>query len=183
MRFERYIAFWRRAGSQPWRISAYAEVGGPMAGDVTLPALATSPSVPILPKPIDDARTKVREADSLFADLAYRMGVGYAFANTVAGNGVLFGNPALVIGPDAIREFYRARGETSLAWKPVFAAVAGSGDLGFTVGESIHTIRGPSGAAVQRFGKYLTVWKRQQDGSWKFLVDGGNGSPSPEARR
>jgi ketosteroid isomerase-like protein len=183
VRFERYIAFWRRGPAQPWRITAYAEVNGPTTGEAALPALATSPSVPILPKPLDEARTKVREADSLFADLAYRMGVGYAFSNTVAANGILFGTPALVIGPDAVREFYQSRGETSLAWKPVFAGVAGSGDLGFTVGESIRTVRGPSGAAVQRFGKYLTVWKRQKDGSWKFLVDGGNGSPSPEARR
>jgi ketosteroid isomerase-like protein len=50
--------------------------------------------------------------------------------------------------------------------------------LGFTVGEYTLTGRGPTGAAVQRFGKYLTVWKRQPNGSWKFAVDGGNGSPA-----
>src|SRR5579884_566654 len=29
IRFERYLAFWQRARGQPWRIVAYAEIGGP----------------------------------------------------------------------------------------------------------------------------------------------------------
>src|ERR1043166_3990238 len=107
------------------------------------------------------------------------MGTTYAFSNTAADQGVLFGLPELLIGPKIIREADEARGEsTSLTWKPVYANVAGSRDLGYTVGEYISTGRGPTGAAVQRFGKYLTVWKRQKDGTWKFLVDGGNTSPA-----
>jgi hypothetical protein len=186
IRLERYIAFWRRAATPgaPWQIAAYAEVGSPSSpSDVVLSAAALQPSVAILPKSLDDARSQVREADSLFADLAYRMGVGYAFSNTVAANGVIFGNPALVVGPSAIRDYYAEREEVSLAWKPVYADVAGSADLGFTVGEYISTVRGPSGAAVQRFGKYLTIWARQKDGTWKFLADGGNALPVPDSRR
>ena len=65
----------------------------------------------------------------------------------------------------------------------VFAWVAGSEDIGFTVGEYIATLRGPSGAAIQRFGKYLSVWQRQHDDTWKFVVDGGNGSPPKASDR
>ena len=125
----------------------------------------------------------MREADSLFADLAYRMGVGFAFSNTADESGAIFDSPVLVVGPNAIRDYYAGRPEVSLAWKPVYAAVAESADLGFTVGEYIQTVRGATGAAVQRFGKYLTVWKRQKDGSWKFVVDGGNPSPTPPDHR
>ena len=182
--FERYIAYWERAGDQPWRITAYSEVGSPAASEVSLSADLVTPPARRLPKPLDEATANVRAADSLFADLAYRMGTGFAFSNTAADNGVVFGSPQLVIGPDAIRSFYAAQGtSSSLTWRPVFAVVAGSRDLGFTVGEYIATGLGPSGAAVQRFGKYLTVWKRQRDGSWKFVVDGGNSTPARESQK
>jgi ketosteroid isomerase-like protein len=124
------------------------------------------------------ARSAVFAADSLFADLGYRMGTGYAFAATVAADGVLFGNPQLVIGPQAVQDFFSGGAGASLSWQPVYASVAASRDLGFTIGEYTSTGRGPTGAAVQRFGKYLTIWRLQGDGTWKFVVDGGNGTPS-----
>jgi hypothetical protein len=177
--FERYVAFWQRVRGQPWRIVAYAEVGGQppstRAEELSLSVADTTPPVPDLPKPLALARDGLRAADSLFSDLAYRMGVGYAFANTITAEGVVFGEPQLVIGPKAVGDYYDARRDgTSLTWRPVYAVVAGSMDLGFTVGEYIATGRGPSGAAVQRFGKYLTVWRRERDGTWKFVADGGN---------
>lgn|SRR5512143_304389 len=184
VRFERYIAYWRRAGDQLWRIAAYSEVGSPPAGEVSVVADQLTPPVRQLAKPLEEATAKVRAADSSFSDLAYRMGTGYAFSNTVADNGVLFGSPQFVIGPDAVRAFYAAQGTaTSLTWRPVYAAVSDSRDLGFTIGEYISTGLGPSGAAVQRFGKYLTVWKLQRDGAWKFVVDGGNSTPARDSQK
>lgn len=63
--------------------------------------------------------------------------------------------------------------EIRLEWWPNFAGISASGDLGFTTG----------GVAVngQRTGHYVTVWARQDDGSWKWIYDGGNGSPSADA--
>ena len=120
---------------------------------------------------IENAIARIRATDSLFSDLADRMGTPFAFARYIDPVGVLFGRPQLVIGAKAVQEFYASQGGgTSLSWRPVYADVAGSLDLGFTVGEYSITSRGATGAAVQRFGKYLTVWKRQPDGSWKFVV-------------
>lgn len=176
--FERYIAYWTRAKDQPWRIVAYAEINGPAAPEPTVIPEQPPPTQPDVPKAVAAARANVFAADSAFADLGYRMGSAFAFSNTVAPDGVVFGNPQLVIGPHAIDEFLAGRGaESSLTWHPIFAAVAASRDLGYTIGEYTITARGPTGAAVQRFGKYLTVWKRQSNGTWKFVVDGGNGSP------
>lgn len=174
-RFERYIAYWERGQATPWRIVAYAEIAGPAAGEVALTTTETTPPVPSWPKERADAAQRVRAADSLFSDVAYRLGLAVAFSGAIAPTGVVFGSPPLVVGPDAVREFYLAQGTgTSLSWHPVYAAAAASRDLGFTIGEYVATGLGPSGAAVQRFGKYLTVWKLQRDGTWKFLVDGGS---------
>jgi ketosteroid isomerase-like protein len=111
----------------------------------------------------------------LFADLNDRMGLSFAFSNTVAPGGFLFDGGRLVVGPDAVRELFDSRPPgNSLSWRPVTSSVAGSLDLGWTTGEYVATGRGRSGAAVQRFGKYLTVWSLQSDKSWKFLIDGGS---------
>jgi ketosteroid isomerase-like protein len=61
-------------------------------------------------------------------------------------------------------------GDRSLAWWPVLAGIARSGDFGFTTGSfSIDATRAPR-------GQYFTVWKRQPDGSWRWIFDGGPGS-------
>jgi ketosteroid isomerase-like protein len=183
VRVDRYIAFWQRDRAQLWRIVAYAEVNGETSPEVAFAAGQLSPLPRVVGRPLADMIASVRAADSVFSDLADRRGTGYAFSNTVADVGVLFSGPHLIVGPKAVDEFYRSRpAGSSLSWRPVHVVVAGSGDLGFTVGEYIATGRGPSGAAVQRFGKYLTVWKRQPDGSWKFVVDGGNETPARAER-
>jgi hypothetical protein len=182
-RLERYIAFWQRGRAQPWRIVAYAEVNGLPGVEVSLTADQLSPPVRQLSREAAEAAARIRGVDSLFSDLADRMGTAYAFSNTVAPYGAVFGGTRLIVGPDAVNEFYKTQnGGTALTWRPVFGSVATSGDLGFTIGEYIATGRGPSGAAVQRFGKYLTVWHRQSDGGWKFVVDGGNATPARAER-
>jgi ketosteroid isomerase-like protein len=179
IRLERYIAYWERGRGQPWRITAYAEVGSPAANGLALPR--TDPPEPGQrpSKPMLAATAKVQATDSLFSDLADRMGTAFAFSNNADDYGVVFGSPALVVGPKAIQKFFEAQGTaSSLSWRPVYTSVAASLDLGFTVGDYTATSRGASGAAIQRFGKYLTVWKRERDGTWKFLVDGGNATPA-----
>jgi hypothetical protein len=56
----------------------------------------------------------------------------------------------------------------------VDAGAAASADLGFTVGVATYVA---SPGASPRRSKYLTVWALQRDGSWRYLVDGGNALP------
>ncbi|HVX38043.1 MAG TPA: hypothetical protein VHB25_00625 [Gemmatimonadaceae bacterium] len=183
VQLERYIAFWRRGAGAAWRIAAYAEIGAPPAAEVTFSSAELTPPPPPAAKAVAGAAFNIREADSLFSDLADRMGTANAFGAYVAPYGVIFGAPTLVVGPSAVRAYFTARSAgTSLAWRPVFQGAAGSLDLGFTVGEYIATGRGASGAAVQRFGKYLTIWQRQPNGDWKFVVDGGNPTPAKSSQ-
>jgi ketosteroid isomerase-like protein len=129
-----------------------------------------------------DAVQQVRAADSAFALLADLQGTGVAFSTYVAPQGVVFAGSELVVGSDAVRALFEAqqrRGMT-LNWRPVYADAAESGDLGMSVGESVIMGRTEAtGSVFQRFGKYLTIWERQPNGRWRFVVDGGNGSPTP----
>ena len=112
---------------------------------------------------------RFRQADSAFALAADLQGTGIAFAQYVAPQGVVFSGSEIVIGTEAVRALFdeqQSAGGT-LNWRPVYADAAESGDLGFTVGEYVFTGRGTTGTVVQRFGKYLTVSKKQAGGEWR----------------
>ncbi|MGA9581017.1 MAG: hypothetical protein WBR13_03480, partial [Allosphingosinicella sp.] len=61
-----------------------------------------------------------------------------------------------------------------LKWWPAYAGIAASGDLGFTTGPYVV-------GAGDRLGHgwYFTIWKRQPDGSWRWIID--HGPPTREA--
>jgi ketosteroid isomerase-like protein len=58
-----------------------------------------------------------------------------------------------------------------LAWHPDYARVFG--DIGVTSGPYLRQIRAGSGQEESETGRYVTVWHRQADGSWRFVWDGG----------
>jgi ketosteroid isomerase-like protein len=58
-----------------------------------------------------------------------------------------------------------------LVWHPDKLGVARSGELGYTSGTYLWSFKDASGKPVSDRGKYLTVWKKQADGSWKVLFD------------
>ena len=62
----------------------------------------------------------------------------------------------------------------SLQWIPVKADV--SDNLGYTFGKWELRVSDP--ASVQ-YGTYVTIWKKQENGSWKFVLDAGNSGPRP----
>lgn len=56
-----------------------------------------------------------------------------------------------------------------ISWTPSKAEV--SGDLGYTSGAYEFSFVDPTGKTIPDHGKYVTVWKKQKDGSWKVLLD------------
>ncbi len=69
-----------------------------------------------------------------------------------------------------------------MAWEPQKGEVAQSGDLGYTWGKYTVETKDKDGKPVKSHGKYLNVWKKQANGSWKVVVDIGNKSPSPDTK-
>ena len=69
----------------------------------------------------------------------------------------------------------------SLSWSASKADVSASGDLGYTIGSYEITSNDPAGNPVTRPGKYLTVWKKQEDGQWKVAVDAPSENQPPPA--
>ena len=68
----------------------------------------------------------------------------------------------------------------SVTWEPTDAVAGDGGDLGYTVGSYEMTMPTEGGPVVVS-GKYLTVWQRQDDGSWKVSADMFNDNGPPVA--
>ena len=81
-----------------------------------------------------------------------------------------------------LRGFEDFPGTASLTWTPIDGKIAKSGDMGYTYGRYVMTRSTGSKSHVSH-GKYITIWKRQADGSWRVVFDGGNSSPAVLADR
>ncbi|HEV8263425.1 MAG TPA: DUF4440 domain-containing protein [Gemmatimonadales bacterium] len=167
----KYLACWRRRADGPWRITAYARTKMAAGRAATSePALVPAPPV----RGHADSH-ELLAADSAFAALSAARGARAAFVAFAADEAITLGPGGAPMnrGRDAIgATFAEFPAGAVLEWAPVTADVAGSGDLGCTVGEAVVKPRGS-------YSKYLTVWKRQPDGRWKFVADGGNARPAP----
>jgi len=83
----------------------------------------------------------------------------------------------LIHGKAQLREFYAKIWETpgiTVDWHPVKADIAASADLGYTIGVAEWRWPEKDGKTATRASKYLTVWKKKPDGSWKVQADLGN---------
>lgn len=170
---ERYIAYWSRTRGSQWRITAYVEISpgnlSSIVGDKPSP-IAGAGGAPT-------AHALV-VADSQFGEKASALGPAAAMRERLSPEGVLLTTTQLVVGPAAASDYFESRRTFSITWVPRDARIAASADLGFTVGDAVSTSLGPTGAATQRFTKYLTVW-RKEDGRWLVAVTGANDRPSP----
>ena len=119
------------------------------------------------------------KTEQAFSKMAEEKNTRDAFMAFIADDGLLF-RPGAVNGKQWMLEHPvpppSSDKKPLLAWQPSFAGMAASGDLGFTTGpwEAKSDIKDerPSG-----YGHFMTVWKKQMDGSWKFVVDLGISHP------
>jgi ketosteroid isomerase-like protein len=78
----------------------------------------------------------------------------------------------LVAGKDGLRKAWAvaaADKSFALSWVPLKVVV--SGDMAYEIGDYQFAGRGPGGKHMVEKGKYVVVWGRQPDGSWKVLVN------------
>jgi ketosteroid isomerase-like protein len=59
----------------------------------------------------------------------------------------------------------------SISWTPMYVEVAKSGDLAYILGSYTRTTKAGKDKPVADRGKYLAVWKKQADGTWKVEAD------------
>jgi ketosteroid isomerase-like protein len=117
------------------------------------------------------------KTEQAFSKMAEEKNAREAFMAFIADDGLLF-RPGAVNGKKWMLEHPLPTSDKKplLAWQPAYAGMAASGDMGFTTGpwEAKADINDEK---PQGYGHFVTVWKKQADGSWKFVVDLGISHP------
>ena len=119
------------------------------------------------------------KTEQAFSKMAEEKNTRDAFLAFIADDGLLF-RPGAVNGKKWMLEHPAPPPKDDkkplLAWQPAYAGMAASGDMGFTTGpwEAKADIKDEKPGA---YGHFMTVWKKQADGSWKFVVDLGISHP------
>ncbi|GAC1588039.1 MAG: hypothetical protein NVS3B19_07390 [Ginsengibacter sp.] len=120
---------------------------------------------------------EIAAADIAMSDLAAKIGfnqalLAYADDNVIKPQE----NRFPVIGRKNLSEFFGERiGPKTISWAPYRTEAARSGDFGYSVGKWTLALKDTT-----MYGEYYTIWKKLPDGKWKFVLDGGNGTPKPK---
>mgnify|MGYP003886081989 CR=1 FL=1 len=114
---------------------------------------------------------EIEDAEAAFAQMVKEQGMNKAFVSFAADGAVLMRGNQLIMGKGEIQKFMENQTSRGLSWKPEYIDVSSSGDLAYTYGYYTFTYPDSTGAEVEAKGVFHTVWKRQQDGSWKFVWD------------
>lgn len=121
----------------------------------------------------DKAAQAIRDADQQWAAAASAKDLEKSVAFCAPDGAILVPNAPAASGKDMIRKWFQDAFNTpgfKLMWHATKVGAARSGDLGYSSGEYELSFTN-SGKQVTDHGKYVTVWKKQTDGSWKALLD------------
>ena len=95
----------------------------------------------------------------------------------------VFADDAVIFAPNAVngKKFWReAKNDPVISWRPVFASISRSGELGYTTGPW-ESRKSRDAEKSDAFGYFITVWQKNKEGVWKVALDIGSDNPPPQA--
>lgn len=125
--------------------------------------------------PVDkqEAIKEIEMTELLFQKMVADSGMAKAFIHFADEEAVLNRNDSLIIGKESIKKYFAGQSlvSSTLLWTPDFIEVSESGDLAYTYGTYQYRYFDRMGEIQRTSGVFHTVWKRQPDGSWKYVWD------------
>ncbi|MGI8812991.1 MAG: DUF4440 domain-containing protein [Pyrinomonadaceae bacterium] len=118
---------------------------------------------------------KMVATENAFAAMAAEKGTKAAFLANMADDAVVF-----VPDKAKAKEYWSGRGESRslLSWAPNYADLSSNGLLGYTTGNWEFSAKGKDDAP-SAFGDFVTLWQRNSNGEYKFVVDIGTSHDKP----
>jgi len=122
------------------------------------------------------AAEQIKTADLAMSDLAAKIGFRQALLQYADDSLIIPREGKLpMIGKASVeKEWAKKDTIKEVIWKPMRAEASQSGEMGYSFGYAIWQWKDTT-----TYSNYCTVWKKQKDGSWKFVYDGGNNIPAP----
>jgi ketosteroid isomerase-like protein len=118
---------------------------------------------------------EILKADRDFSALSAEQGMKKAFLSFAHDSVVMLRDNGMpIVGKGALESHYQNFTDSTftLIWEPLFADIAFSGELGYSYG--IFTLTPKDESQKPEQGTYCTVWKKDANGNWKFVLDTGN---------
>lgn len=122
------------------------------------------------------AAAQIKTADLAMSELATKEGFHQALLKYADDSLIIPREGKLpMIGKSEVAKEWAAKGILKeLTWKPIRAEASQSGEMGYSFGYAIYKAKDTT-----TYTNYCTIWKKQKDGSWKFVYDAGNNIPAP----
>ena len=122
-------------------------------------------------KPVADPKV-LMDADIAFSDYSVKHGIQKAFIKFADDSVVLLKPKRMpIVGKLNLIKSYEGKSDSGvvLSWIPAKAIIAKSGELGYTYGFWTFVAKTDTSK-----GTYMTVWKKDPNGNWKYIADTGN---------
>jgi ketosteroid isomerase-like protein len=123
---------------------------------------------------LEKEKEDIKKTDLAFSDLSEKEGMKKAFLTYADEEAVLLRpNSFPIEGKEEIGKMFTNFSDTGfvLSWKPLKAFISASADLGYTYGTFTSSVKNDTSVNT---GTYISIWKKQPDGSWKWVLDTGN---------
>ncbi len=160
--------------TQPPKAEAEASAPSPAARAISPPAQSNRETV----------RRTLMSTDLAFSRSCEQKGASEAFYDFMAPDGVcLLAGELPIQGRDTVKLHLAAQPQGIWTWKPTEAESGGDGDMGYTWGNYEYRGANRDGQTRTTFGKYVILWRKQPDASWKADLYATSPSPPPVNRR
>lgn len=123
--------------------------------------------------PLELAADQLLQTDRDFAARSLEAGAAQAFAQYFDAQGLQLSGNGEATGPENVRLAMASGPPLILSWEPRYAEVFAPGFWGWTWGDWQAHEPGAGGRRVAQ-GRYVNLWKKQADGSWKVRLDIGS---------
>lgn len=174
-----WVIFLLLAGLLPGARAGWAQVLG---GTGTSPGTQADTPNPLADTTLKPGKALLFDLEAKFAK-ATAEGGGKAFSEWFAEDGVSMGNgQAPAHGREAIaKQATWLPKDYQLTWTPTDAVMSPAGDMGYTWGHYEGRSYDADRNSTVTEGRYLTIWRKEADGSWKVLLDASQNEPAGAA--
>ena len=125
-------------------------------------------------KDLNAIKQEIQEAEKDFETMAAEKGIAEAFWFYADSNAVIKrNNDSLIHTTEGMKNLYAAYfyKSASVKWSPDFIDVSPDVNMAYTYGKYLWQSNDSTGKPIEFSGIFHTVWKRQTDGSWKYVWD------------
>lgn len=128
--------------------------------------------------PVGEVKSTLQQTDIEFSDYSNKHGMKAAFLKYMDSSAVLLRPEHMPYERDSAVAFLNRLVDSTfvLTWGPMRSIE--SGELGYTFGTWSSRGKDQPVETAER-GTYVTIWRKQADGTWKFVLDTGNPGLAP----